>query len=1482
MSFSAQDLAGPQTASQPSTQPGTSPAPNASAFSVQDLGGTPAQSAPPVTPPVESMTDRWAREAYETVGKMLPQATTGPAMQQVKHYAIDNFQRAAQEGGNIAEHSVNNFFGAWDRAEAEANGEKAPAYAKGLETQYYAQKAQQENPVGTGVIAGLSNLGGQIVADPRNWPFLAKSIAGRVGTVAASELAPWAEKLMSKGFGVQMTAGVADQLGELKKNWATMDPHDKSKAITQLIAGTYLAQSAVREGFKGEAKPATPTTVGPEAGGEGPKTATKTGTEAGEKTTLRPTTRTTAGVEAPVSAKAAATLEGQKPSLVYRAADLLTTPGKETQFAREETRPAATRQAQSTLGQVAEDRIDNHQAVVNGENAPEPITGTQQVSRFTTPDEAWQEMQQTAKDTTFKTADDISQREQQEWQAKKDQAVQEYKDLVDRHNANIDDYNKQVPKDQRMPHAEMNPEEVAVPERPQSYNELRADVQKEQANAKSADAAIREEALKTGLPKAEKAIDGWFKEHSDEISPAEYDSVKKLWADSERFKEIAMKIRGPLTQNNLTGNNMRQIEVSMNNQQIRRGQSPDAFQRLLGPDGYNNWQNVAKLFDTVKDPSLGEQFKSWGEYGLKYLSNALFPVLHAAGIWGLATAGIEAVGEKLANHILFDPEFGSTFNGVVDWLKSRQGVMAQSITELPGQLRDKLMSIIQSYKDAGERGAAGATVKQGRKPQLEKFGRKGVGAAPAPTPEETQAVAHHENGGSTFSPEGENLNGQDRYSVGAYPDRTQQMSSLTPQVLRDFKSVNSDVLSQPDHAVGTWKDADTGKHVLDVTKLYGDRDEAVAAGKAANQKAIYHLGGEGEIPTGGTGEKPTLTAHHWSGEPNLTETNPEKMGTGVRGAERARMNEPGFIKRTNFGLEGYKEPAVQSKPYHYVSDLDASKYYDAREDADGIWQKGFQEGGATGAEQAVRDAGYHGYRSGNEVASFEKVAVRPVEAPRAEPPQPVVIHRQLSNIHEVVTGSTEHGAGHLGHLVAYDMPAKEGELSTEVRVGSHWVDPELRGKGVGTAQIETLAQSLAESGKTALLSDTKMTDAAKGAWKRLMSNYPIAVTEEADGGYRFDLDKLKSPAVTKTTAQVKGSTVELMNNPLKVKKAGGATNPSTIDVAKALNQYTKRNLGGLQPGSEPAEMVERAKSIAEDEARYQMAQNNSGTTWYTEQMDEHDAVAKEMRPELKDDTKLSLFKFAEAILSSGQKPYRNFTATMEAWDHYARDGKFPINNPATDKSWGPRGVAAYGNAFEAVNRLVEERGEKGAVDWMMSEHPVSELKQYNKNVAGKKTDLQAGVQILGAKRGPFAQNLHGQETAFTADMWVSRTWNRWMGSIETDPASGEVTSDAPRNGQERALMKQSFSEVADKLKLTTSSLQAVLWYYEQALYTAHGTPKESWSFSDAARRAQSEEKAKAPETMPEPTAKPENQFGPKPGEEARRNRDVAFNPADFE
>ncbi len=126
-------------------------------------------------------------------------------------------------------------------------------------------------------------------------------------------------------------------------------------------------------------------------------------------------------------------------------------------------------------------------------------------------------------------------------------------------------------------------------------------------------------------------------------------------------------------------------------------------------------------------------------------------------------------------------------------------------------------------------------------------------------------------------------------------------------------------------------------------------------------------------------QQPQLTLRHWSNQPNLTETDPAFFGTGKAGAERARINDPNFAPRTYFGMEGYKEPAIQGQRYQYSAQVDPSKYYDIAQDPQGFWQKGYGEGGPTGAEKAVRDAGFAGYHHNGVLASFDKVPVSPVE-----------------------------------------------------------------------------------------------------------------------------------------------------------------------------------------------------------------------------------------------------------------------------------------------------------------------------------------------------------------------------------------------------------------------------------------------------------------------------------------------------------------------
>lgn len=335
-------------------------------------------------------------------------------------------------------------------------------------------------------------------------------------------------------------------------------------------------------------------------------------------------------------------------------------------------------------------------------------------------------------------------------------------------------------------------------------------------------------------------------------------------------------------------------------------------------------------------------------------------------------------------------------------------------------------------------------------------------------------------------------------------------------------------------------------------------------------------------------------------------------------------------------------------------------------------------------------------------------------------------------------------------------------------------------------------------------------------------------------------------AKKRTEPQAIGSTVKLLENPLPIKGTGATGEITTADVGQALAAYTNQKLPALElDKDDPLAMVDRAKSIMRDEAKYQMTQNNAGAEWYTKDIGEHDKILGEIRPELKDPTKLSLFKFAEAVLSAGHNPVDNFNAALQAWDHFHETGEFPLKNPNTGDVWGRYGYKSYANALGMVNRLVEEHGrgpagQKGAVNWLLSNHPVSELKEYNPNVSGPADLERPGAVILGPKRGPFALNLHGREAEFTADQWVDRSWNRWMGTAKLDSNDPGTLHDRVYQ-KERNLMRQSFEGVAADLGVTTSSLQAIMWYYEQALYDAHGVPTKPKSFSEAARAARDEE-----------------------------------------
>lgn len=196
------------------------------------------------------------------------------------------------------------------------------------------------------------------------------------------------------------------------------------------------------------------------------------------------------------------------------------------------------------------------------------------------------------------------------------------------------------------------------------------------------------------------------------------------------------------------------------------------------------------------------------------------------------------------------------------------------------------------------------------------------------------------------------------------------------------------------------------------------------------------------------------------------------------------------------------------------------------------------------------------------------------------------------------------------------------------------------------------------------------------------------------------------------------------------------------------------------------------------------------------------------------------------------------------------------------KGWTLRSTAVqYG--IERLNDLVNDLGERGAVNWLLSKHPISELRKYNKNVTGNADDEKFGAYVFGPKGGPFFLNMNGIREEMTKDLWWSRTFNRWFGTMEDVSASasdkramieegmmdeqtgtpdtgGFKIRETPRNLGERQRMEAVAKGAADQLGLTVEELQATLWYYEQQLWKRLGARVESYSYSDGAKKVLSE------------------------------------------
>jgi len=343
------------------------------------------------------------------------------------------------------------------------------------------------------------------------------------------------------------------------------------------------------------------------------------------------------------------------------------------------------------------------------------------------------------------------------------------------------------------------------------------------------------------------------------------------------------------------------------------------------------------------------------------------------------------------------------------------------------------------------------------------------------------------------------------------------------------------------------------------------------------------------------------------------------------------------------------------------------------------------------------------------------------------------------------------------------------------------------------------------------------------------------------GQPRYSLTSAKPRSVSTV-----GVTRETLNLPLE-----GAVPKSA--VAKALNDMSRGLLGGEEFDDDQLAIAHGVMNAVAEGRHQLLLGDKSGADWYDTDIDTAKKYLRRALPGLKTDTDMVLFTAVMAPTSFGQNPLTNVATAVRI---YEAAGEKPWGNlpprQESGKGWTTRGKAVE-LGLSRLNQLVEERGERGTVNWLLKKHPISELRQYNENVSGRAGDLKYGAYIFGPKGGPFFLNMNGIREEMTKDLWWSRTFNRWFGTMEEtvraapdEEGEGQTEQqeeaqefriqETPRNDADRRRMDAIANQAAQRLGLTIEELQATLWYYEQQLWKRLGAKVESYSFKDGALR----------------------------------------------
>ena len=319
------------------------------------------------------------------------------------------------------------------------------------------------------------------------------------------------------------------------------------------------------------------------------------------------------------------------------------------------------------------------------------------------------------------------------------------------------------------------------------------------------------------------------------------------------------------------------------------------------------------------------------------------------------------------------------------------------------------------------------------------------------------------------------------------------------------------------------------------------------------------------------------------------------------------------------------------------------------------------------------------------------------------------------------------------------------------------------------------------------------------------------------------------------------SSVDILYNP-EFKGRKGVT---AGYVAKLIQARARRVLGEpvfLENDTSKDGIISDALAM---EAIAALNESGNASNWYSTKVEQAVDTAAELYPEIKTDPEAKFaFLTSLAITSQNTPVMENSRYTVEVYERFKQDGRFP-----EDYEKGKHGKAMSDN-FKLLNRLVDEMGSLQAVaEFFEAEFTVGDLKKKGyKPPSGENVDTDVyGSFLLGPKIGQgFYQNLIGNFSPVTIDMWLMRTMGRVTGRLIGKPELIEAQTDRlieglradPEKSKDNFLIASLFDakidgnvdavvEIADQLRLEHDRLFQTPEV--QALYRAKQYDKPLWA-----------------------------------------------------